>query len=47
MRSNPTLDGTGGYIFNFKAAGYPTGTYVLIYKVAGDPLTHTLQFQIK
>jgi hypothetical protein len=42
-----TLDGAGGYIFNLQTTGLTTGTYVLVFKAAGDPLTHGVQFQIK
>jgi hypothetical protein len=37
----------GTYIFNLKTTGYPTGTYLLGFVVAGDPTTHTVQFSIK
>jgi hypothetical protein len=35
------------YIFNLKTTGYPTGTYLLGFVVAGDPTPHTVQFSIK
>ncbi|HEY2975882.1 MAG TPA: choice-of-anchor Q domain-containing protein [Pyrinomonadaceae bacterium] len=47
FRFDATLGGTGGYIFNLKTTGYGTGTYVLNYTVGGDPVTHTVQFQIR
>jgi hypothetical protein len=47
FRFDPTLGGTGGYIFNLKTTGYGTGTYVLNYTVSGDPITHTVQFQVR
>jgi hypothetical protein len=47
FRYDSPLGGTGGYIFNLKTTGYETGTYVLNYTVAGDPLTHSVQFQVR
>jgi len=47
FRFDPTLGGTGGYIFNLKTTGYGTGTYRLNYTVGGDPLIHTVQFQVR
>lgn len=41
------LDGASGYIFNLKTTGFSTGTYVLIFGVTGDPVTHATKFQIK
>jgi glucose/arabinose dehydrogenase len=41
------LDGASGYIFNLKTTGFSTGTYVLIFGVTGDPVTHVTKFQIK
>jgi glucose/arabinose dehydrogenase len=41
------LDGAWGYIFNLKTTGFSTGTYVLVFKVTGDPVTHTTRFQIR
>jgi hypothetical protein len=37
----------GAYIFNLKTTGYPSGTYLLGFVVAGDPTQHTVQFSIK
>ena len=48
--SNPDFDFnyTGGqYHFNLKTTGYATGTYRLDFQVSGDPVTHSVQFQIK
>jgi len=36
-----------GYIFNLSSKGLPTGTYLLHFKVQGDPADHTLQFQVR
>jgi hypothetical protein len=47
--SNPDFDfrySSGGYIFNLKTTGYAPGTYALTFRVAGDPLTHAVQFRI-
>ena len=41
-----TLDGSAVHL-QFKTTGLSTGTYVLVFRVAGDPLTHGVQFQIK
>lgn len=37
----------GNYHFNLKTTGYATGTYRLDFQVSGDPVTHSVQFQIK
>jgi hypothetical protein len=37
----------GGYIFNLKTTGYPSGTYNFGFTVAGDPTSHAVQFVIK
>ena len=47
FRYDAMLGGTGGYIFNLKTTGYGTGTYVLTYTVGGDPISHTVQFQVR
>ena len=47
FRYDSSLGGTGGYIFNLKTTGYGTGTYVLNYAVGGDPVIHTVQFQVR
>jgi hypothetical protein len=49
--SNPDSDfrydaGLSGYVYNLKTKGYASGTYVLTFRVAGDPSTHTVQFRI-
>ncbi len=38
--------GVEGYVFNLKTTGYAPGTYVLTFRVAGDPAAHTVQFRI-
>ncbi|HYP01038.1 MAG TPA: carboxypeptidase regulatory-like domain-containing protein [Pyrinomonadaceae bacterium] len=37
----------GAYHFNLKTGGYATGTYLLSFKAGNDPVTHTVQFQVK
>ncbi|MFL6210211.1 MAG: right-handed parallel beta-helix repeat-containing protein [Pyrinomonadaceae bacterium] len=48
--ANPDLnfryDG-GLYVFNLKTTGFDTGTYALSFTVSGDPLIHTMQFQVR
>jgi len=38
---------SGQYHFNLKTTGYATGTYRLDFQASGDPVTHSVQFQIK
>ena len=47
FRFDSTLGSTGGYIFNLKTSGYPTGTFALQFKAGIDPTTHALQFGVK
>lgn len=49
FRFDPTLGGTGGYIFNLKTTGLTTGTYVLRFRVSGDPGVHGSEalFQVR
>jgi len=44
-----SLGGSGGYVFNLKTAGLTTGTYVLRFRVSGDPSTHGSEavFQVR
>jgi hypothetical protein len=42
----PTSDKGPMYQFNLKTTGYPKHTYTLSFTVAGDPVTHTVQFVI-
>ncbi|HEV2763985.1 MAG TPA: PxKF domain-containing protein, partial [Pyrinomonadaceae bacterium] len=49
--SNPDFNfrydaGLVGYVYNLKTKGYAPGTYVLTFRVAGDPTAHTVQFRI-
>ena len=46
FRFDPTLAGTGGYIFNFKTTGLGPGTYNLTFVVGNDPTTYTIQFKV-
>lgn len=48
--SNPDFDFrlTGdSYQFNLKTTGYGTGTYALNFTVSGDPILHSVQFQVR
>lgn len=47
FRFDPFLGETGGYKYNFKTTGLQTGSYVLLLRVSGDPITHGIRFQIK
>ncbi|HEX6185971.1 MAG TPA: hypothetical protein VFZ44_18930, partial [Pyrinomonadaceae bacterium] len=49
FRFDPTLGETGGYIFNLKTTGLTTGTYVLRFRVSGDPTVHGSEavFQVR
>jgi sugar lactone lactonase YvrE len=47
FRFDPTLGPSGGYIFNLKTTGLTTGTWQLSFTVSGDPVTHSVSFQIK
>jgi hypothetical protein len=40
-------DAGGSYIFNLSTKNLAQGTYALMFTVAGDPTTHTVQFQVK
>jgi hypothetical protein len=35
------------YIFNLKTTGLSTGTYALTFMATGDPIPHTVQFQVR
>ena len=37
----------GGYIFNLSTKGLATGTYDLVFMVAGDPSAHAIRFQVR
>jgi hypothetical protein len=49
FRFDPTLGGTGGYIFNLstKNLNLGTGDYTLYFTVTGDPVVHTVNFKVK
>jgi hypothetical protein len=47
FRYDPTLGGTGGYIFNLSTTGLSTGTWVLNFTASGDPTQHSVQFDVK
>jgi len=43
----PLLGGTnGGYQYSVDTTGYRIGTYNLLFTVAGDPVTHQIQFTV-
>jgi hypothetical protein len=44
FRYDPTL---AGYIYNLSTKGLSTGTWVLTFTVTGDPVAHTVQFDVK
>ena len=37
----------GSYILNLKTTGLSTGTYKLYFTAGDDPVTHSVQFQVK
>lgn len=47
LRYDPTLGGTGGYIYNLSTDGLGSGTYRLSFTAGEDPIVHEVQFQIK
>jgi len=47
FRYDPTLGGTGGYIFNLSTRGLSTGTYRLTFKATGDATTHDVTFAVQ
>lgn len=47
FRFDASLGGTGGYIFNLKTTGLPTGTYNLNFTVTGDSFIYAAPFQVK
>jgi hypothetical protein len=47
FRFDSTLGTTGGYIFNLKTTGLPTGTYSLNFTVTGDSFVYAAPFQVK
>jgi len=47
FRFDPTLGGTGGYIFNLSTKGLSTGTYNLNFTATGDSFVYSAPFQVK
>lgn len=47
FRFDSSAGSGGGYIFNLKTTGLPTGTYRLGFIVDGDPAIHTVQFAVR
>lgn len=47
FRFDSSLGSTGGYIFNLKTSGYPTGTFALQFTASNDPTPHMVQFGVK
>lgn len=47
FRFDPSLGAGGGYIFNLKTTGLPTGTYRLGFTVDADPGIHAVQFAVR
>ena len=47
FRFSPTLDGSGGYIYNLSTKGQGTGTWAMRFRATGDPTLHRLVFQLK
>lgn len=47
FRFESSLGTSGGYIFNLKTTGLPTGTYRLGFTVNADPAIYTLQFAVR
>ena len=44
FRYDATLN---GYIFNLSTKGLATGTWLLNFNVSGDPISHSVQFDVK
>jgi hypothetical protein len=47
FRFDPTLGPSGGYIYNLSTTGLTTGTYAVTLTASGDPLTHTVFFEVR
>lgn len=47
FRYDPELGRSGGYIFNLKTTGLASGTHVLTFTVANDPVPHQIAFQVR
>jgi hypothetical protein len=37
----------GSYLFNLQTTGFSTGTYEVTFTATGDPIPHTVQFQVR
>lgn len=47
FRFDATLRGSGGYIYNLSSRGLSTGTWTLQFTASGDPLPHSVQFDLR
>ena len=47
FRFDDSLGPSGGYIFNLSTKGLVSGTYHLVFMVAGDPAPHVVGFQVR
>jgi hypothetical protein len=47
FRFDPTLGTSGGYIYNLSTRGLTTGTYAVNFTVSGDPMPHSVQFEVR
>ena len=47
FRYSSDIGSSGGYVFNLSSRGYGVGTYNLHFRAGNDPVTHTVQFQVK
>jgi hypothetical protein len=47
FRYDPTLGGTGGYIFNLSTRGLGPGTYNLRFIAGNDPTPYTTRFEVR
>jgi hypothetical protein len=47
FRYDATLGGSGGYVYNLSTRSLSIGTWVLSITAAGDPTTHTVQFDVR
>lgn len=47
FRYDPTLGGTGGYIYNLSTKGLSAGTWELRFTVTGDTTTYSVRFDLR
>ena len=47
FRFDPSLGGTGGYIYNLSTAGLASGTYQLKFHTSADNNTYAVEFRVK